>query len=69
MTIRLLDGFNVEIKNKIKEKQDIIDKHKKDRLGRINMLDMPEHFEAYGFIFGVTYVVSLLEDSKFVKKV
>jgi len=65
----LLDEFNNEIKNKIKEKKDIIYKHKKNRLGKINMLEIPEVFEAYGFIFGVTYVVSLLEDSKFVKKV
>ena len=68
MTIKLLDEFNNEIKNKIKEKKDIIYKHKKNRLGKVNMLEIPEVFEAYGFIFGVVYVVNLLEDSQFVKK-
>ena len=68
MTIKLLDEFNNEIKNKIKEKKDIIYKHKKNRLGKINMLEIPEVFEAYGFIFGVAYVVNLLEGSQFVKK-
>lgn len=64
----MLDEFNNEIKNKIKEKKDIIYKHKKNRLGKINMLEIPEVFEAYGFIFGVAYVVNLLEGSQFVKK-
>ena len=50
MKIKNLESFNDELRCKIEGKKSIIIEHKNNETGRVLMNDIPEHFEAYGFI-------------------
>ncbi|MGP1597815.1 hypothetical protein [Peptoanaerobacter stomatis] len=69
MKIKILESFDDEVSCKIEEKKSIIIEHKNNETGRVLMNDIPEHFEAYGFIEGIAFVLNLLNNSEFAKKV